>query len=65
MFNCFLMKDRGTLVFQSLMASLLTSFSHGFLECSLTKDGEMQLAQSENVGLLFYHAKQKVFVSGR
>jgi hypothetical protein len=61
MFNCFLMKDRGTLVFQSLMASLLFNllwpwFSWVFVD---RRHGEMQLAQNENVGLLFYHAKQK------
>jgi hypothetical protein len=32
------MKARGTLVFNSLMAALLTSFGLGFIECLLTGD---------------------------
>ncbi len=38
MLNCFLMESRGTMVFNSLVAALLTSFGLGFLECLLTGD---------------------------
>ncbi len=38
MLKCYLIEARGTLVFNSLMAALLTSFDLGFLECLLTGD---------------------------